>query len=107
MLFVSPSRRTREMSSGTDRNLLFGILPLQMDFVSRDQLIAAIYAWVLEKSAPLGKILRLEQVLGADELEFLDTLVAKDGVWDGSRPFALKLLLWTLPSVELHVLKGN
>jgi hypothetical protein len=33
--------------------------------------------------------------------------LSRDGVWDGGRPFALKLLLWTLPSVELHVLKGN
>src|SRR5438552_4022178 len=32
--------------SASDRNLLFGILDLQMDFISRDQLVAAMYAWV-------------------------------------------------------------
>jgi hypothetical protein len=30
-----------------DRNLLFGILALQMDFASRDQLVAAMHAWVM------------------------------------------------------------
>ena len=39
----------------TDRNLLFGILALQMDFISRDALISAINAWALEKYKPLGR----------------------------------------------------
>ncbi|HEX8203137.1 MAG TPA: hypothetical protein VF590_21860, partial [Isosphaeraceae bacterium] len=40
-----------------DANLLFGILALQLDFVTRDALIAAMHAWVLQKSKPLGRIL--------------------------------------------------
>jgi hypothetical protein len=44
--------------SNADRNLLFGILALQMDFISRDALVAAMNAWVLEKSKPLGEFLR-------------------------------------------------
>ena len=36
----------------TDRNLLFGILALQMDFISRDGLIGAMNAWVLQKDKP-------------------------------------------------------
>jgi hypothetical protein len=28
------------------RNLLFGVLALQMDFIRRDDLIDAMYAWV-------------------------------------------------------------
>ena len=32
--------------SAADRNLLFGILALQMDFITRDALIAAMNAWV-------------------------------------------------------------
>jgi hypothetical protein len=39
--------------SPSDRNLLFGILALQMDFISRDALIAAMNAWVLDKAKPL------------------------------------------------------
>ena len=40
-----------------DRNLLFGILAVQMDFVSRDALIAAMNAWVLAKHRSLGELL--------------------------------------------------
>jgi hypothetical protein len=40
-----------------DRNLLFGILALQMDFISRYALIAAMHAWVTDKAKPLGQIL--------------------------------------------------
>ena len=45
-----PTRRSRPTSS--DRNLLFGILALQMDFVTRDALVAAMNAWVLDKQSP-------------------------------------------------------
>jgi hypothetical protein len=40
-----------------DRNLLFGILALQMDFADRDGLVAAMNAWVPEKYRPLGDLL--------------------------------------------------
>ena len=40
------------MSGPADRNLLFGILALQMDFVTRDQLVAAMNAWVLDQALP-------------------------------------------------------
>lgn len=40
-----------------DRNLLPGILALQMDFVDRDQLVAAMNARVLDKGKALGEIL--------------------------------------------------
>ena len=41
----------------TDRNLLFGILALQMDFISRDALVGAMNAWVIQKDKPLGEVL--------------------------------------------------
>jgi hypothetical protein len=40
-----------------DRNLLFGILALQMDFIGRAALVAAMNAWVLDKHKPLGQVL--------------------------------------------------
>jgi WD40 repeat protein/serine/threonine protein kinase len=58
-----------------DRNLLFGILALQMDFISRDALIAAMNAWVLDKNKPLGRILVEQQVLAAKRLDLLESLV--------------------------------
>ena len=43
--------------SNADRNLLFGILAMQMDFITREQLISAMQAWVFDKSKTLGQIL--------------------------------------------------
>src|SRR3954462_8607471 len=60
-----------------DRNLLFGILALQMDFISRDALIAAMHAWVLEKAKPLGQILQSRGGPARDERVLLDAMVAK------------------------------
>lgn len=60
-----------------DRNLLFGVLALQMDFIDREQLIAAMNAWVLEKSHPLGKVLLDQGAIAADTLAVLDSLVDK------------------------------
>ena len=61
----------------TDRNLLFGILALQMDFISRDALVAAMHAWVLDKTKPLGRILQDQGALTADTFQLLDALVQK------------------------------
>jgi eukaryotic-like serine/threonine-protein kinase len=64
-------------TSHVDRNLLFGILALQMDFISRDALIAAMHAWVLHKQKPLGQILVEQGALASDVLTALDALVKK------------------------------
>jgi serine/threonine-protein kinase len=61
----------------TDRNLLFGILALQMDFVSRDALVAAMHAWVLAKDRPLGDLLRMQGALDDDTHALLEALVRK------------------------------
>jgi serine/threonine-protein kinase len=55
--------------------LLFGILALQMDFVSRDALIAAMHAWVLDKDRPLGQILVAQRALAPKRLALLESLV--------------------------------
>lgn len=41
----------------TDRNLLIGIIALQMEFVDREQLISAMHAWVADKSRSLDHVL--------------------------------------------------
>jgi len=58
-----------------DRNLLFGILALQMDFITRDQLVAAMNAWVLDKHLPLGQILVQQQALPQSKRDLLEPLV--------------------------------
>ena len=50
----------------SDRNLLFGILALQLDFITRDALIKGMNAWVLEKSKSIGSILQEQGALRQD-----------------------------------------
>src|SRR5439155_24661562 len=63
--------------ANTDRNLLFGILALQMDFIGRDALIQAMHAWVLDKAKPLGQILLDQNALRSDAHALLEALVQK------------------------------
>ena len=58
-----------------DLNLLFGILALQMDFLTRDQLIAAMNVWVHDKSKALGAILVEQKVLAAERHMLLQALL--------------------------------
>jgi serine/threonine-protein kinase len=65
----------RPSQPGTDRNLLFGVLAVQLDFVSRDDLLAGMNAWVLDKQRPLGDILCERGALPSSRRALLDTLV--------------------------------
>src|SRR5438132_3281897 len=62
---------------GADRNLLVGIMALQMDFVSRDTLIAAMNAWVLDKTKPLGQILAEPGALRKEDRDLLEVLIKR------------------------------
>jgi serine/threonine protein kinase/tetratricopeptide (TPR) repeat protein len=62
-------------ASAADRNLLFGILALQMDFVSRTKLIEAMHAWILRKSTPLGELLVLSGAMSNAHRQLLEPLV--------------------------------
>jgi serine/threonine protein kinase len=69
-----------------DRNLLFGILAMQMDFISRDALIKAMNAWVLEKAKPLGQIILEQGALREDAHALLEALVSKHLEMHGNDP---------------------
>jgi hypothetical protein len=58
------------MPPSSDRNLIFGLLALQMDFLSREQLLDAMHAWMLHKAKPLGDILCRCGILAEDENQF-------------------------------------
>jgi WD40 repeat protein/TPR repeat protein/tRNA A-37 threonylcarbamoyl transferase component Bud32 len=60
-----------------DRNLLFGILALQMDFLGRDDLVAAMHAWVLEKHRPLAELLLERKALSREDHAAVSALVAR------------------------------
>ena len=60
--------------SAADRNLLFGILALQMDFITRDALVAAMNAWVLQKHRPLSELLEEHEALARSDRDLLEPL---------------------------------
>jgi serine/threonine-protein kinase len=62
-------------SVDVDQNLLFGVLALQMDFISREALIAATSAWVLDKRRPLAQILVDQGALSCERRAMLEPLV--------------------------------
>lgn len=59
-----------------DANLLFGVLAFQNGFISRDQLIAGMQAWVENKQLPLDEHLLKAGALSADVRGLLQPLVA-------------------------------
>ncbi|MCA9105790.1 MAG: protein kinase [Planctomycetales bacterium] len=58
-----------------DRNLLLGILALQLDFVSSNQLIETMNAWAVNKQSSLGQLFVQKQILSPQRLALLDALV--------------------------------
>src|SRR6266436_1618691 len=81
-----------------DCNLLFGILAVQMDFIGRDALIAAMNAWVLDKARPLGQILEEQGALSPDTRALLDALVGKHLALHGGDPVRSLAALSSVPS---------
>ena len=73
-------------AAGADRNLLFGILAMQLDFISRDQLVAAMNAWALDKRKPLGRILADRGALAEARLSLLEALVQEHLEQHGGDP---------------------
>jgi serine/threonine-protein kinase len=61
--------------SNADGNLLFGVFALQMDFITRDELIEAMNAWIIDKSKPLGQILQEQGRLNMQRRKLLDRLL--------------------------------
>jgi hypothetical protein len=62
-------------SSASDRNLLFGILALRMDFITRDGLIDGMQAWTPAKTQSLGKVLVDRELMPQSQRELLEPLV--------------------------------
>src|SRR5687768_1906191 len=61
--------------ASSDRNLLFGILALQMDFITREQLVVGMQAWVLAKDITLAEHLVQAGALRPARRQLLEPLV--------------------------------
>ena len=70
----------------SDRNLLLGIVALQMDFISRDALIGAMHQWTLEKLKPLSEILVANGALDPADRAVLEILVERHIARHGGDP---------------------
>jgi len=64
-------------TASANRNLLFGVLAVQLDFVSRDDLIAATNRWVLDKQQPLGAVFIEQGILSTEESQLIENVVQK------------------------------
>jgi serine/threonine-protein kinase len=93
-------------SPSADRNLVFGLLALQMDFVTREQLLDAMHAWMLQKQTPLGDILCRRGVLAADERQVLDLALEKHVRRHGDAQASLAALR-VEPAVRQHLQRLN
>ena len=65
------------MSASADRNLLFGVLALQMDLITRDQLVEGMNAWLIAKDHSLGDVLVENGHLDVESKDAIDRLVGK------------------------------
>ncbi len=72
------------MSDNSDRNLLFGILAVQLDYISSTQLVEAANSWMVNKSVQLGQILINLGKLSQEDRAFLDIIVDKHIARTGS-----------------------
>jgi len=63
--------------ASVDRNLLFGVLAVQLDFVSRDDLFAAASQWVHDKLQPLSEVFIEQRMISPEESKLIDGIVKK------------------------------
>jgi WD40 repeat protein/serine/threonine protein kinase len=61
----------------SDLNMLFGMLALQLDFITKDHLLAAMQVWMHDKTKSLSQIFADQKVLADDRRQLLDALVLK------------------------------
>lgn len=72
--------------ASTDRNLLAGVLALQMDFINQAQLVAAMNAWVANKEQSLEQILIAQGALDDEAHQLLGRLIQRHLKQHGEDP---------------------
>jgi serine/threonine-protein kinase len=64
-----------DSSSNPDRNLLFGVLAVRLNFIGLDRLVTAVHARAADESRPLGQVLVDRGDLSPDRRDFLEAVV--------------------------------
>ncbi len=67
----------RMPTAQADRNLLFAVLALQNEFVTRDQLVDVLNQWAVDKQQPIGDVIAGRGWIGPEDLEVLQRLVER------------------------------
>jgi tetratricopeptide (TPR) repeat protein/tRNA A-37 threonylcarbamoyl transferase component Bud32 len=65
------------IATPADRDLLFGLIALQNNFVDQGELVAAFREWARDRSRPIERVLVDRGALADDERDLLSALVAK------------------------------
>jgi eukaryotic-like serine/threonine-protein kinase len=87
--------------SAIDRNLFFGLLALQMDFITREAFLTALGAWIKEKTRPLGDLLVERHSLAAGDCALLNAIAAEQVPRGrGETPKGLTASLGPLDAIE-------
>ena len=88
----------------TNRNLVFGMLALQMNFVERDALISAMHSWLLDKQQSLGQILLKAGQLKEAQKQALDVLLEQHLLVHNNDPQkSLQSLVKSSYFISVHV----
>ena len=88
------------MSRAADRNLLFGLLALQNNFIDRDALVDAFHRWVGDQATPLDRILLDRGALSPSRHLLLAGLVAEHLKIHGDDPARSLAALSSIDSVR-------
>ncbi|MFM9960261.1 MAG: WD40 repeat domain-containing serine/threonine protein kinase [Planctomycetaceae bacterium] len=94
-------------SSPSDRNVLFGVLALQMEFITQAGLIAALQAWTLQKSRPLGELLVELGHMSAEDRAALEPMVDRHVARHGGRAEQSLAALSSLSDVAAELRELN
>ena len=70
-----PSKPAAQTAGKTDRSLLFGIVAVQMNFITREGLVSGMKAWLVSKQRSLGEILVETELMQAEHRKMLEPLV--------------------------------
>jgi serine/threonine-protein kinase len=71
-------------SPDADRNLVFGLLALQMDFITREQLVDAMSDWMTRTAKSLGQVLHERGLMSERRTLLLEDLVTEHTEQHGS-----------------------
>ncbi len=64
-------------AASADRDMLFGTLAMQLEFVTRDQLISATSEWALNRRQPLGEVFLSKGFINRAESQVIENVVQK------------------------------